>query len=137
MRIWRVITAERRLGHDHGIDNILRHRQSGNLIVHCPACPEPTFNTELGWQRTPLNLRHLHQTTLTADGNHHLNKFVKNTDPNNTSWFRGRAYFPEESQFQDYLLSILEKDPEVRVHVSLAFQSNAPSRKGRAIISMP
>jgi hypothetical protein len=25
----------------------------------------------------------------------------------------------------------------VRVHVSLAFQSNAPSRKGRAIISMP
>ena len=23
MRIWRVITAERRLGHDHGIDNVL------------------------------------------------------------------------------------------------------------------
>lgn len=121
MRIWRVITAERRLGHDHGIDNVLRHRQSGNLIVHCPACPEPTFNTEPGWQRTHPSLRHLHQTTLTADGNHHLNKFVKNTDPNDTSWFSGRAYFPEDSQFQQYLQTIPEKDPEVRIKCVFSF----------------
>ena len=120
MRIWQVITTERHLGHNHGIDNILRHRQSGNLIIHCPACPEPTFNMEPGWQQMPPSLSHLHQTTLTADRNHHLNKFVKNIDPNDTSWFKGCAYFPKDSQFYQYLRAIPEKDPEVRINVRLA-----------------
>lgn len=121
MRIWRVITAEKRLGHVHGIDKVLQHRQPGNLIVHCPVCPEPGFNTEPGWQQTPSHLRHLSQTTFTADGNHHLNKFVKNTDPNDVSFFRGRAYFPEDSEFQRYLRMIPDKGAEVRIAIPLRF----------------
>ena len=67
MRIWQIITAKRWLGHVHGINNILGHWQPGNLIIHCPVCPEPNFNMEPGWQNTPFNLRHLHQTTFTAE----------------------------------------------------------------------
>ena len=121
MHIWRVITAERRLGCVHGIDNVLQHRQPGNLIVHCPACPEPAFNMEPGWQQTPADLRHLHQTTFSSDGNHHLNKFIKNTDPNDLSLFCGCVYFPEDSQFQRYIQSISGKDPEVRIVISFSF----------------
>ena len=57
---------------------------------------------------------HLNQTVLTLDGNHHLNKFVKNTDPNDISLFRGRAYIPEDSQYQAYLADKADKGPEVR-----------------------
>jgi hypothetical protein len=29
-----------------------------NLILHCPACPEPGFNTEKGSKETPFHLRY-------------------------------------------------------------------------------
>jgi hypothetical protein len=47
-----------RLGQAHGIDKILTNRRPMNLILHCPACPEPGFNTEKGSSKTPFHLRY-------------------------------------------------------------------------------
>lgn len=56
MRIWRLLTSTKRLGQAHGVDSKLAHRHEGNLIVHCPACPDPYLNMEPGWERTPDHL---------------------------------------------------------------------------------
>lgn len=40
---------------------------------------------------------------LTLDGNHHLNKYLKNTDPHDISLFEGRAYFPEDAKFRRHI----------------------------------
>ncbi|KAF8810573.1 hypothetical protein BYT27DRAFT_7091579, partial [Phlegmacium glaucopus] len=106
MCVWRFLTATKRQGQAHGIDDHISHRRKGNLIVHCPSCLEPHVNMEPGWERTPSNLRHLNQTQYTADGNHHSNKYSKNTDPDDVSLYNGTAYFPEDTAYQEFLRNI-------------------------------
>ncbi|KAG2018837.1 hypothetical protein CC2G_008224 [Coprinopsis cinerea AmutBmut pab1-1] len=103
MQVWRVMVATKRSGQAHGIDSILTHRQSGNLLVHCPVCPEPFVNTDVNAKRVPGAFRHLSQLQLTADGNHHANRYMKNTDPLNRSLFDGRGYFPRDDEYKAYL----------------------------------
>jgi hypothetical protein len=45
----------------------------------------------------------LAQQQLTADGNHHANRYRKNGDPLNRSLFCGRAYFPLDDILMQYL----------------------------------
>ena len=98
IQFFRFLTATKRLGQAHGIDSILSHRPPKNLLLFCCACSEPHVNMEDGWQQTPPELRQviivlgclchflisfarrLNQTQDTADGNHHVNKYMKKTD---------------------------------------------------------
>lgn len=63
-----------------------------------------------------ISISHLNQTQDTADGNHHANKFAKNTDPDDVSLFAGKAYFPDEAEYQQYLRD-LQKKPAPREEV--------------------
>ncbi|KAF8074505.1 hypothetical protein FPV67DRAFT_1725303 [Lyophyllum atratum] len=105
MRVWRILTATKRLGQAHMIDEILIHRQPGNLIVFCPACPEPHVNLEPGWKETPSELVHINIKKLTADGNHHANHFAKpkTSDPDDVSLYAGRAYFPDDVEYREHM----------------------------------
>jgi hypothetical protein len=79
---------------------------------------------EDGWESTPTHLRlvsflmrvpnfvvtihcrHLNQMLHTADGNHHANKFSKNSDPDDISLFDGKGTFPEDSEFRKYIKNL-------------------------------
>jgi len=50
--------------------------------------------------------RHLNQMLHTADGNHHANKFSKNSDLDDISLFNGKGTFPEDSGFQKYIKNL-------------------------------
>ncbi len=50
--------------------------------------------------------RHLNQLQLTADGNYHLGRYTKNTDPDDISLYDGKAYFPREDEYKEYLKGI-------------------------------
>ncbi|KDR65131.1 hypothetical protein GALMADRAFT_148963 [Galerina marginata CBS 339.88] len=113
-RIWRFLTSKKRVGQAHGIDTLLSHRRPGNLIVYCPACPDPHLNMEDNWDKTPDNLRHLQQTRLTADGNHHSNKYSKNTDPDDVSLYDGNSYIPRDQEYKEYLEK-LPKNPREKI----------------------
>ena len=61
---------------------------------------------------------HLNQLQQTADGNHHANKYIKNTDPDDVSLFGGKAYFPDDKEFRQYLQDLKKlptKDVEEEV----------------------
>jgi hypothetical protein len=48
--------------------------------------------------------RHLITNFKTADGNHHSNRYSKNTDPSDVSlWDRFFGYFPCALTYKDYL----------------------------------
>ncbi|KAJ7033844.1 hypothetical protein C8F04DRAFT_1183806 [Mycena alexandri] len=51
--IWGVLTLKKRVGQEHGIDEFIPLRPKGNLVLYCPSCPEPGFNSHIG----TLNLR--------------------------------------------------------------------------------
>ncbi|CAA7263853.1 unnamed protein product [Cyclocybe aegerita] len=126
MRFWRVLIAQKRLGQAHGIDECLPHQPKGNLIVFCPSCPEPGLNMEENWQEMPDELKHLHQTQLTANGNFHANRYTKNSGPDDYSLFDGLAYYPSEAEFQAYLKTIPKKDPNEKIE---CFTVKAASKK--------
>ncbi|KAK0472410.1 hypothetical protein IW261DRAFT_1571030 [Armillaria novae-zelandiae] len=102
-RVWNLIKTNSRLGQNHGIDNVLTRRLPGNLVVWCTVCPEPGFNMEKGWEKTSKQFMHLNQLNLLLDGNFHANKLKKKPESDDISLFEGRAYYPEEKQYQEYL----------------------------------
>lgn len=57
-RIWPLLEAEKRFGrlHGDGMNELFPRRPKDNLMLYCPACPEPDVNMESGWERTPSNL---------------------------------------------------------------------------------
>ncbi|KAJ7261662.1 hypothetical protein C8J57DRAFT_1232508 [Mycena rebaudengoi] len=78
----------------------------GNLIVWCPACPEPGFNSGPYFSKTPHHLRHLNQSQRTLDGNFQCNQFTKITDPDDVSLCAGKGYFPLDSEYREYLTRV-------------------------------
>ncbi|KAJ7854814.1 hypothetical protein B0H14DRAFT_2260600, partial [Mycena olivaceomarginata] len=44
VRVFNLLTLRKRTGQLHAIDAMLSHCPKGNLLVWCPACPEPGFN---------------------------------------------------------------------------------------------
>ncbi|KAJ7152450.1 hypothetical protein C8R46DRAFT_1302833 [Mycena filopes] len=106
VRVFNFLTLKKRTGQFHGIDCVLCHRPSGNLLVWCPACPEPGFNSDPNCPQTPHHLRHLNQSQRTLDGNFQCNQFNKNTDPDDVSLCAGKGYFPLDSEYKSYLAGI-------------------------------
>ncbi|KAJ7926641.1 hypothetical protein B0H13DRAFT_1862093 [Mycena leptocephala] len=103
VRVFDFLTLRKRSGQLHSIDSVLNHRPKGNLLVWCPACPEPGFNSDPNCRKTPHHLRHLNQSQRTLDGNFQCNQFNKNTDPDDVSLCAGKGYFPLESEYKKYL----------------------------------
>ncbi|KAJ7360665.1 hypothetical protein DFH08DRAFT_683848 [Mycena albidolilacea] len=106
VRVFNFLTLQKRTGQFHAIDAVLSHRPKGNLLVWCPACPEPGFNSDPCCPKTPHHLRHLNQSQRTLDGNFQCNQFNKNTDPDDVSLCAGIGYFPLDSKYKDYLKKI-------------------------------
>ncbi|KAJ7127477.1 hypothetical protein C8R46DRAFT_1235584 [Mycena filopes] len=106
VRVFNYLTLKKRAGQFHGIDAMLPHRPSGNLLVWCPACPEPGLNSDPNCPKTPHNLRHLNQSQRTLDGNFQCNQFSKNTHPNDVSLCEGKGYFPLDSEYRKYIASV-------------------------------
>ncbi|KAJ6484788.1 hypothetical protein C8R45DRAFT_1075191 [Mycena sanguinolenta] len=106
VRVWNYLTLKKRAGQMDGIDLLLPHRPAGNLLVWCPACPEPGFNSDPNCPKTPHHLRHCNQCQRTFDGNFQCNQFYKNTDPDDVSLCTGKGYFPPEDECKAYLSKI-------------------------------
>lgn len=62
---------------------------------------------------------HLNSLQQTIDGNFHANKYIKNTDPDDVSLFKGKSYFPDDYQFRDYLRNLPGGDVFEEVRPSL------------------
>ncbi|KAK7006975.1 hypothetical protein R3P38DRAFT_2554914 [Favolaschia claudopus] len=93
IRFWDYLTMLKRLGQMHGIDRLLPHRPEGNLVLYCPACPEPGFNSE-------PNASSIQRT---LDGNFQCNQYKKNSNPDDVSLCKGKAHFPVDRDYRAYL----------------------------------
>ncbi|KAJ3765495.1 hypothetical protein FB446DRAFT_709415 [Lentinula raphanica] len=106
VRIWRQLCLEKWTGQAHDLSSSFPHRTPGSLVLFCPACPEDSYNMEIGWERTPAHLKHLNQEQLELDGNFHLQQLEKKkySDPNDISLetANGIGYFPDEDRYQKY-----------------------------------
>ncbi|THU87985.1 hypothetical protein K435DRAFT_680703, partial [Dendrothele bispora CBS 962.96] len=101
-RVWQTLMIEKWLGQGHGIDEELPDRPKGNVIPYCPICCEQGVNMEQGWEHSPYVLSHLHQSRKTIDGNFQANRYSKNADPDDDSFFNGRSFFPSKEEVDEY-----------------------------------
>ncbi|KAK0215692.1 hypothetical protein IW262DRAFT_1299917 [Armillaria fumosa] len=101
--VWNLMKAEHRAGVLHKFDKIIRHRRPRNLMVFCPACPEMGWNIEVRLANILRKMRHTNQLQLTGNGNFHINKQEKNTDPDDLALVGGRGIFPSKEDWEAYL----------------------------------
>ncbi|KIJ24011.1 hypothetical protein M422DRAFT_195238 [Sphaerobolus stellatus SS14] len=102
------------------------HR-AGLIAMPCLACPEPGFNLDPNWKKiTPKELSYINRLHISQDANfrNQLRKKTKH-NPEDFSLFDGRAYYPPERQFQDYLTTVVDSEqvcrfdteyPQVQAH---------------------
>ncbi|KAJ7067568.1 hypothetical protein C8F01DRAFT_1342702 [Mycena amicta] len=134
VRIYNFLTLKKRTGQLHGIDDVLGHRPSGNLLVWCPACPQPGFNSDPNCRSTPTALRHLNQVQRTLDGNFQCNQFNKNTDPDDVSLCAGKGYFPPDDKYRAFLATIpLSKEKSTCNYLSVVNKQDKKKFKNMAI----
>ncbi|KAJ7051625.1 hypothetical protein C8F01DRAFT_1066754 [Mycena amicta] len=134
VRVYNFLTLKKRTGQLHDIDSVLGHRPSGNLLVWCPACPEPGFNSDPICVSTPAELRHLNQIQRTLDGNFQCNQFNKNTDPDDVSLCDGKGYFPLESEYKSYLAQIpVSKEKSTCSYLTVVNKQDKKKFKNMAI----
>ncbi|KJA19668.1 hypothetical protein HYPSUDRAFT_204406 [Hypholoma sublateritium FD-334 SS-4] len=127
-RVWDLLTSTKRQGHYHDLNKLLvpLGRQPDSLVVSCPACPDPLINMDAKWRDTPQHLRHINQFQWTVDGNFHLNKYMKNTDPDDISLYDGKAYFPRNDEYKRYLdgIPINSKEKVICDHLKAMEKQN-------------
>ncbi|KAJ7488488.1 hypothetical protein B0H11DRAFT_1912979 [Mycena galericulata] len=135
-RLWAMLTTKKRMGQMHRIDDVLPYRPKGNLVLYCPACPEPGFNMDKKMPRQlPPELRHLNQERLTEDGNFHCNKAKKsskNSDPKDTSLYVGKSYFPEQAAQKAYLAQA-PKSQEAKIDVHVFVRASVDLEAGERL----
>ncbi|SJL18590.1 uncharacterized protein ARMOST_22187 [Armillaria ostoyae] len=83
--VWNLMKTQSRLGQSHGIDDVLTRRPPERMGNHFEAlhAPEPAQS----WARWQF----------------HLNKLKKKPESDDVSLFQGRAYYPEEEKYKEYL----------------------------------
>lgn len=65
---------------------------------------------------TNRSFSHGNSMYLTIDGNHHANRYVKNSDSRDESLLLGQSYFPDKISYREYLDKTI-----VTKEVSLSF----------------
>ncbi|KAE9393534.1 hypothetical protein BT96DRAFT_999399 [Gymnopus androsaceus JB14] len=135
-RIWPLLEAKKQFGrlHSDGMNELFPHRPKGNLMLYCPACPEPDVNMESGWERTP----HLNSLKRTVDGNFKTRNYDKKNNTNDVSLFGGRAYMPSEQRYQHYLETVLQLQKEKMTcnHLNVANSVNHAKFKNQSSVDM-
>ncbi|KAJ3966145.1 hypothetical protein EV361DRAFT_595678 [Lentinula raphanica] len=134
-RIWGFLKTYLWAGQAHNLDRWF-NRPAGNLLEHCPTCPELQVNLEQRWENTPEELRHLHARRLTGDGNHQANHFAKNSDSNDVSIFNGQSLFPRRDIEVNYLTTTPQLQNETKIeceHIKAINRQNSKKFKGMDI----
>lgn len=120
-RLMDLLLIKRWSGVALGIKSLLPTRAVGAMNVFCPSCPEPGVNMPMQVPSRPSDMRlvarsllkrfsslfsHTSSLRLTIDGNHHANRYAKNTDYHDTSLIKGESYMPTRAEYQEHLSDI-------------------------------
>ncbi|KAI0026428.1 hypothetical protein K488DRAFT_75352, partial [Vararia minispora EC-137] len=107
-QVWGHLMSRKRLGQGHGIDKHMHGHPPGNQRVLCPACFRPFWHDHPCADQIPEGFEHAYASTMTVDGNHHLNKLdkPKRTDPEDRSLWAGRGYIPDDDAYRAHIASI-------------------------------
>ncbi|TFK61216.1 hypothetical protein BDN72DRAFT_778500 [Pluteus cervinus] len=103
LRLWQILTKNRRSGQNHGIDEYLPSRRPGSLALRCFACPEVGFNIDQITLDSALKSDcHKYTLFLSLDGNFRLQRVNKRQDLDDVALNDGSAYFVRNDEYLDY-----------------------------------
>ncbi|SJL18952.1 uncharacterized protein ARMOST_22555 [Armillaria ostoyae] len=95
--------------HSEFLDKILK--LDDELVLHCPACPQPSINLPPDWNKN-LAPRWLYCLFLAIDANFWLCRLNVSSDESDPSLNLRYAYFIEETTFRSYLDTFGKVIPE-------------------------
>ncbi|KAI0057515.1 hypothetical protein BV25DRAFT_1812302 [Artomyces pyxidatus] len=100
IRCYRHLRMVKRGGRAHYPEGI-SGTKAGELVVACPACPDPSTNLPEGWDSVPESERWKYALLLAIDANFKLKR--KNRKTHDVQLMNGWSYFVEENAYQEHL----------------------------------
>ncbi|KAJ7827600.1 hypothetical protein B0H14DRAFT_3088313 [Mycena olivaceomarginata] len=93
-------------GHDAGG---ARATQSGELAVHCPACPRPGVNLPDGWENATKDQRFIYVFFLAIDACFRLKRGLVSSELKDPGLGTGMSYLLEDTEFREFLLTVTDQ----------------------------
>ncbi|KAI0054927.1 hypothetical protein BV25DRAFT_1922257 [Artomyces pyxidatus] len=128
MRCFRSLRMAKRAGRAHDPLGI-NATESGELVVECPACPQPGRNLPDGWEDAPSDEQWKYAIMLAIDANFKLK--LKNRGLDDVQLAPGWAYFVDEKPYQEHIAQY--KDQVEMKHCGSNFaardHANVPAQK--------
>ncbi|KAI0054664.1 hypothetical protein BV25DRAFT_1816736 [Artomyces pyxidatus] len=100
IRCYRHLRMVKRGGRAHHPEGI-SGTKPGELVVPCPACPDPATNLPEGWDKVPKSEKWKYALLLAIDANFKLKR--KNRKTHDVQLMNGWSYFVEEAAYQGHL----------------------------------
>ncbi|KAI0060273.1 hypothetical protein BV25DRAFT_1871286 [Artomyces pyxidatus] len=132
LRCFRNLRMAKRGGRAHDPSGI-QATKAGELVVECPACPQPGRNMPDGWEDAPADQQWKYAIMLAVDANFKLK--LKNRGLDDVQLALGWSYFVEEEPYQAHIEA--HKDEVEMKHCDSSFAAvdlaNAPAQKRFAV----
>ncbi|KAI0039250.1 hypothetical protein FA95DRAFT_1612723 [Auriscalpium vulgare] len=132
MRCFRHVRMAKRGGRGHDPGG-LAATEVGELVVECPACPQPGRNIPDGWDLVPADEQWKYAVMLAIDANFKLK--LKNCGLADVSLSAGWAYFVENGPYKEHVAKYIDQEEMKCCDSSFAARdhANMPTHKRFAI----
>ncbi|KAG2122214.1 hypothetical protein DEU56DRAFT_873634 [Suillus clintonianus] len=100
MREWRNLRSLKRAGRGHDPAGVSGTRE-GELVLLCPACPQPGKNLPDGWES--LGQQWMYSVFLAIDANFRLKRRAISSDRKDPGLSNGWGYFVNEGHYKAYI----------------------------------
>ncbi|KAI0037287.1 hypothetical protein FA95DRAFT_1475383, partial [Auriscalpium vulgare] len=132
MRCFRNVRIAKRGGRAHDPTGI-QGTALGELVVECPACPQPGRNMPAEWELLPESERWKHAVMLSVDANFKLK--LKNRGLADVALAPGWAYFVENGPYKEHIEKYVDQEEMKHCDSSFAAidHANVPAHKRFAV----
>ncbi|KAI0042910.1 hypothetical protein FA95DRAFT_1584271 [Auriscalpium vulgare] len=132
MRFFRHIRMCKRGGRAHDPGGVAA-TEIGELVVECPACPQPGRNMPDGWETAPESERWKYALMLAVDANLKLKS--KNRGLSDVALAPGWSYFVENWPYKEHVKKYIDEEEMKHCDSSFAAvdHANNPARKRFAV----
>ncbi|KAJ7876464.1 hypothetical protein B0H14DRAFT_2568179 [Mycena olivaceomarginata] len=109
MREWRHLIMLKRGGRGNDGDRLVAETKPGELVVVCPACPQPGINLPADWESASGEEKFLYILYIAIDACFRLKRRLVSSELKDPGLGSGWSYFTEDPPFRRFLLTVTDQ----------------------------
>lgn len=82
----------------------------GELVVECPACPQPKKNLPEGWEKVDANIAFKYALFLAKDANFRTRNGLVSSDARDPTLGQGWSYFVSKPEYLEHVKQFVDTE---------------------------